>query len=211
MIPQYKYIISKTNTNQFKSNPHLPNLQKHDQPSNIFFSQDRTTVKIGDFGLCRARTSTHPCAIGSSLDLQEHAGESEVMKSFESVHTEQVGTQLYMSPEQLNGLSYSQKVDIFAMGLILLELLTPFKTQMQRVHILFKARNNLYTEEFRKDHPKEHELVKGLLNRRPQKRPTATEIKQHELLAQAQLCPPMIERINGHRRRTISSSNSSTE
>lgn len=147
--------------------------------------------------------------MGSSLDLQEYVAESEVERGFEAVHTEQVGTQLYMSPEQLNGLSYNQKVDIFAMGLILLELLIPFRTQMQRVNVLFKARNNLYSEEFKSDHPKEHELVKSLLNRTPQKRPTATEIKQHELLASAQLSQPVIERIY-HRRRTISS-NSSTE
>lgn len=163
-------------------------------------------MKIGDFGLCRAKTSA---GIGSSLDLNEYIAESDVERGFEAVHTEQVGTQLYMSPEQLNGLSYNQKVDIFAMGLILLELLIPFKTQMQRVNVLFKARNNLYSDEFKMDHPREHELVKSLLNRIPQKRPTAAEIKQHELLASAQLSQPVIERIY-HRRRTISS-NSSTE
>lgn len=95
------------------------------------------------------------------------------------------------------------------MGLILLELLIPFKTQMQRVNVLFKARNNLYSDEFKSEHSKEHELVKDLLNRSPLKRPTATEIKQHELLASAQLSQPVIERIY-HRRRTISS-NSSNE
>lgn len=141
--------------------------------------------------------------------MQEYVAESDVERGFEAVHTEQVGTQLYMSPEQLNGLSYNQKVDIFAMGLILLELLVPFKTQMQRVNVLFKARNNLYSDEFKNDYPLEHELVKSLLNRSPQKRPTANEIKQHNLLASAQLSQPVIERLN-HRRRTISS-NSSTE
>ena len=142
------------------------------------------------------------------MDLQEYVAESDVERGFEAVHTEQVGTQLYMSPEQLNGLSYNQKVDIFAMGLILLELLIPFKTQMQRVNVLFKARNNIYSTEFKTDHPREHELVKCLLNRNPQKRPTANEIRQHELLASAQLSQPVIERIY-HRRRTISSNSSS--
>lgn len=164
------------------------------------------TLKIGDFGLCRAKTAA---GIGSSLDLQEYVAESDVERGFEAVHTEQVGTQLYMSPEQLNGKSYNQKVDIFAMGIILLELLIPFKTQMQRYNVLFKARNNLYSDEFRADHIQEHELVKSLLSRCPLKRPTASEIKQHELLASAQLSQPVIERIY-HRRRTISS-NSSTE
>lgn len=157
--------------------------------------------------MCRAKTAAS--GIGSSLDLQEYVAESDVERCFEAVHTEQVGTQLYMSPEQLNGLRYNQKVDIFAMGLILLELLIPFKTQMQRVNVLFKARNNLYSDDFKIDHPHEHELVKSLLSRSPQKRPTASEIKQHELLASAQLSEPVIQLYNT-RRRTISS-NSSTE
>lgn len=137
------------------------------------------------------------------MDLKEYSGDFS-----EAVHTEQVGTQLYMSPEQMNGLSYNHKVDIFAMGLILLELLVPFKTQMQRVNVLLKARNNMFSREFKKEHPDEHDLVRLLLDRRPYKRPTATAIKQHELLANAQLSQPVIERIY-HRRRTISSNSSS--
>lgn len=159
------------------------------------------TLKIGDFGLCRAKTNV---CVGSSLDLKDYVADYS-----EAVHTEQVGTQLYMSPEQMNGLSYNHKVDIFAMGLILLELLIPFKTQMQRVNVLLKARNNMFSREFKNDHPDEHELVRSLLDRRPYKRPTATAIKEHELLSNAQLSQPVIERIY-HRRRTVSS-NSSTE
>lgn len=170
------------------------------KPSNIFFSLDGT-LKIGDFGLCRAKTNV---CVGSSLDLKDYVADYS-----EAVHTEQVGTQLYMSPEQMNGLSYNHKVDIFAMGLILLELLVPFKTQMQRVNVLLKARNNMFSREFKSEHPDEHELVRCLLDRRPYKRPTATAIKEHELLSNAQLSQPVIERIY-HRRRTISS-NSSTE
>ncbi len=44
--------------------------------------------------------------------------------------TEQVGTQLYMSPEQLDQRPYNHSVDIFSLGLILLELLVPFSTQV---------------------------------------------------------------------------------
>lgn len=163
-------------------------------------------VKIGDFGLVTAKSTS----LGSSIDLQEYVAESYAEKCFEAVHTKQVGTQLYMSPEQLNGISYNHKVDIFAMGLILLELLIPFKTQMQRVSVLFKARNNLFSDDFKREHPQEHELVKSLLIRNPQKRPTASEIKQHDLLSNAQLSPPVIDRINS-RRRTISSNSSNSQ
>jgi serine/threonine protein kinase len=44
--------------------------------------------------------------------------------------TDQVGTQLYMSPEQLAQRQYNHRVDIFSLGLILLELLVPFSTQV---------------------------------------------------------------------------------
>lgn len=151
--------------------------------------------------MCRAKTNV---CVGSSLDLKDYVADYS-----DTVHTEQVGTQLYMSPEQMNGLSYNHKVDIFAMGLILLELLIPFRTQMQRVNVLLKARNNMFSREFISEHPDEHELVRSLLDRRPYKRPTATAIKEHELLSNAQLSQPVIERIY-HRRRTVSS-NSSTE
>lgn len=36
---------------------------------------------------------------------------------------------------QLSGNSYSHKVDIYSLGLILFELLYPFRTQMERVRV----------------------------------------------------------------------------
>lgn len=39
---------------------------------------------------------------------------------------------------QLSGNSYSHKVDIYSLGLILFELLYPFRTQMERVRVSFK-------------------------------------------------------------------------
>ena len=51
--------------------------------------------------------------------------------------TEQVGTQLYMSPEQLAQRPYNHRVDIFSLGLILLELLVPFATQVTELRKFF--------------------------------------------------------------------------
>jgi len=42
-----------------------------------------------------------------------------------------------MSPEQANGKPYSQKVDLYALGLILFELLCYFSTQMERIRVGF--------------------------------------------------------------------------
>lgn len=88
------------------------------KPSNILFSLDNI-VKIGDFGLVSA--------FGD--DKIDHSGDNEPG-----------GTILYMSPEQINRQSYNQKVDIYAIGIILFELLYPFSTQMERIKALKNVR-----------------------------------------------------------------------
>ncbi|KAF0303501.1 Eukaryotic translation initiation factor 2-alpha kinase 1 [Amphibalanus amphitrite] len=84
------------------------------KPSNIFFAPDGT-VKIGDFGLATTTVSGEPTS-HTPAQLSSAAGG----------HTDQVGTQLYMSPEQVLGRSYDYRVDIYSLGIILFELLVPF-------------------------------------------------------------------------------------
>jgi translation initiation factor 2-alpha kinase 3 len=91
------------------------------KPSNILFSLDNT-VKIGDFGLVSA------------------FGEDKIEKIDQAGNNELGGTILYMSPEQINRQSYTEKVDIYAIGIILFELLFPFSTQMERIRALTNVR-----------------------------------------------------------------------
>lgn len=95
------------------------------KPSNIFFAPDGS-IKIGDFGLVTAMAEE---AYALANDGHRNVGYSPVFIN----HTDQVGTQLYMSPEQIEGKPYSYKVDIFSLGLILFELLWPLSTQMEQV------------------------------------------------------------------------------
>ena len=96
------------------------------KPSNIYFSSEGV-IKIGDFGLV---TDDKLGARGDHGDGHQHHHHHQ------GQHTDQVGTLTYMSPEQLQRKPYSHKVDIYSMGLVLLELLVPFTTQVRSRNIL---------------------------------------------------------------------------
>ncbi|XP_032980766.1 eukaryotic translation initiation factor 2-alpha kinase 3 isoform X1 [Rhinolophus ferrumequinum] len=133
------------------------------KPSNIFFTLD-DVVKVGDFGLVTA------------MDQDEE--EQVVLTPMPAYarHTGQVGTKLYMSPEQIHGNNYSHKVDIFSLGLILFELLYPFGTQMERVRVLTDVRNLRFPPLFTQKYPHEHVMVQDMLSPSPMERPEATTI-----------------------------------
>ncbi|KAI1278088.1 Eukaryotic translation initiation factor 2-alpha kinase [Halotydeus destructor] len=139
------------------------------KPSNIFFSQDGV-VKIGDFGLVTA-------TVESEVRTPNDGGDAVRKISFndQNNHTDKVGTCLYMSPEQLNGVSYSNKVDIFSLGVIYFELLVPFSTEMERIVTLRAARESRFPDKFRSD---KRDLLKQLLAHDPEERPAASEIRK---------------------------------
>lgn len=125
---------------------HLKGLIHRDlKPSNIFFSMEGE-VKIGDFGLV---TGMEECT-GENVPVTTNSSEK---------HTQAVGTQLYMSPEQLQGLHYNYKVDIYSLGVILFELLVPFRTVMERNKTLSDLRDNQFPDSFCQKFPEEVNVV----------------------------------------------------
>ncbi|XP_031436386.1 eukaryotic translation initiation factor 2-alpha kinase 3 isoform X2 [Clupea harengus] len=142
------------------------------KPSNIFFTMD-DVVKVGDFGLVTA--------MDQEEDDQEEMSALTPMPVY-ARHTGQVGTKLYMSPEQLSGNSYSHKVDIYSLGLILFELLCPFRTQMERVRTLTEVRALQFPASFTKNNVQEADMVHSMLSRNPADRPEASDITDEELL-----------------------------
>ncbi|CAM5142010.1 unnamed protein product [Natator depressus] len=160
------------------------------KPSNIFFTVD-DIVKVGDFGLVTA------------MDQDEE--EESVLTPMPAYarHTGQVGTKLYMSPEQIYGNTYSHKVDIFSLGLILFELLYPFNTQMERVRTLTEVRSLKFPPLFTQKYAQEYTMVKHMLSPSPTERPEAEDIIENSLFEDLELPAKSLLR---QRSRTMSSS-----
>jgi len=91
------------------------------KPTNIYLSEDNC-IKIGDFGL-----TTQLCQQVSSPGNDKQKKEQ----------SHGVGTRMYMAPEMVQaGLPYDSKVDIYSLGVILLEMLIPFNTEAERSRVL---------------------------------------------------------------------------
>eukprot|EP00094_Tigriopus_californicus_P003984 TCALIF_03837-PA protein Name:"Similar to EIF2AK3 Eukaryotic translation initiation factor 2-alpha kinase 3 (Homo sapiens)" AED:0.07 eAED:0.07 QI:0/0.66/0.5/1/0.66/0.5/4/176/987 len=149
------------------------------KPGNIFFSTDGT-VKIGDFGLVTGRVDVLDCQDDDQSNVSE---ESPMLSSHNQNfnHTDQVGTELYMSPEQIKRMKYNYKVDIYSLGLILFELLVPFSTQMERLDTLSKLRKLEFPDHF--INQDEYHLVKAMLSHSPDERPDTNEVLESEFMA----------------------------
>uniref|UniRef100_A0A8C5M8Q9 Eukaryotic translation initiation factor 2-alpha kinase 3 n=1 Tax=Leptobrachium leishanense TaxID=445787 RepID=A0A8C5M8Q9_9ANUR len=160
------------------------------KPSNIFFTLD-DVVKVGDFGLV------------TEMDQEDEDEAVLTPMPAYARHTGQVGTKLYMSPEQIYSQSYSHKVDIFSLGLILFELLYPFSTQMERVRILTQLRDLTFPNFFTQNYPEEQRMVLDMLSHNPSERPEAEEIIDHALFENIELPGKLILR---QRSRTLSTS-----
>jgi serine/threonine protein kinase len=72
------------------------------KPANLLLSDDRQSVVIADFGL--AKHCDHTIRTGQTSD--------------------RAGTPLYMAPELLRGQLMGKCVDVWSMGVVLLELMT---------------------------------------------------------------------------------------
>lgn len=138
------------------------------KPSNIFFSLDGK-IKIGDFGLVTT--------IAEDLRTPGVVQPGYMDRLPDSHHTHRVGTQLYMSPEQVMGQVYDYKVDIYSLGLIFFEMLVPFSTGMERLTVMTRVRDGTFPDGFIESYPDETELLKLMLSANPDMRPTTRGIR----------------------------------
>jgi len=120
------------------------------KPSNILFSRRHGAVRLGDFGLAKVLGGD-----GSSFPAEPHSSPQAHFspspdapqarrraKSGLEATRGTVGTPSYASPEQLAGQQLGAATDVYALGLVLAELICPVRTQMERAAVLegFRAR-----------------------------------------------------------------------
>lgn len=120
------------------------------KPANIFIDRD-DNIKLGDFGVIK------------------------IMKSFMMYGQTQIGTPLYMCPEIYKNERYDAKVDIWALGCVLYEMMT-LRTAFHAINIIqlkkhiFEGKveqiqNDTYSKEL-------HNMLKKLICVLPRQRPT---------------------------------------
>ncbi|GAA5921698.1 hypothetical protein JCM1841_007094 [Sporobolomyces salmonicolor] len=105
------------------------------KPSNIFIDV-KGDVRIGDFGLAVNQGAGDPADVFLSVDAS--ADEIDL--------TSGVGTSLYIAPETMSrgrqdrAVKYSNKIDMYSLGIVFFEMWHPFKTGMERIQVLHDLR-----------------------------------------------------------------------
>jgi len=169
------------------------------KPSNVFLDAN-DDVKIGDFGLA-ITNHVHSRNVDGALQEKnnyQNFGSSRKNRNQENTATDNylltgnIGTTFYVSPEVLKNKNtrYSQKVDMYSLGIIFFEMLYKMETGMERAKILENIRKEeiIFPPDF--DTEKYHnqtEIIRLLLSHDPKKRPSSFEILQSDLL------PPKME------------------
>ncbi|XP_062980099.1 serine/threonine-protein kinase Nek2 isoform X1 [Elgaria multicarinata webbii] len=130
------------------------------KPANIFLD-GKKNVKLGDFGLAR---------------ILHH--DTSFAKTF-------VGTPYYMSPEQINRMSYNEKSDIWSLGCLLYELcaLSPPFTAFNQKQLAEKIREGKFRRIPYRYSDQLNELLTKMLNLKDYCRPSVEEILQNSLIA----------------------------
>ncbi|XP_030124949.3 serine/threonine-protein kinase Nek2 isoform X2 [Taeniopygia guttata] len=129
------------------------------KPANVFLDS-KQNVKLGDFGLAR------------------------ILHHNTSFATTFVGTPYYMSPEQMNYLSYNEKSDIWSLGCIVYELcaLSPPFTAFNQKELAEKIREGRVRRIPYRYSDDLNDLLKEMLNVKDYCRPSVEDILRHPLI-----------------------------
>jgi len=129
---------------------HYYNIMHRDiKPSNIFFKNN--VVKLGDFGMAR---------INDNIPITEEK-------------SDEIGCSYYRAPE-ISSRFYDESIDVFSIGVILIELLLQYNTMSEKDHLI---RNMFKTRIIPKLINMSHNsLIKKMISTNPLNRPKSLDI-----------------------------------
>ena len=133
------------------------------KPNNIFVLNK--VVKIGDLGLATTLRVSALETVSDHTKEPDHNGQI----SFSS----QVGTYLYTAPEVKIGI-YSEKCDIYSMGVVFVEMLSNFVTGMERALTLESLQSGVFPDKMLT--ADQAQLARQMLHVDPSVRPSCNEI-----------------------------------
>lgn len=88
-----------------------------------------------------------------------------------------VGTHAYMAPEVERGGRYGAKVDVYSLGVIVVELWCPFATGHERLLALNGCKQGAVPGRMAAEHPVAARLAAACLQSDPEQRPSALEVR----------------------------------
>ena len=129
---------------------------------------DEGDVRIGDFGLARP---------GDYYHISNSKPEKETFTSF----TKDIGTASYVAPEvrSAGDGKYNEKADMYALGIILLEMNVAFSTGMERAETLEQVRkeeSTLPSALMVPEKATQATIISSLIQPRPSNRPSSLEL-----------------------------------
>jgi len=151
------------------------------KPANIFMSKEGI-IKIGDFGLSRNL---------QSQETEEDVNPYEEDRQYKPLHrsiftrrpswagsdqTSSIGTPGYVAPEILKGSVYGPEVDVYSLGIILLELFTKPTTKHERAINLMSLRERRMVPSIQHNYPDIGEMILSLTEPDPSKRMKLDEL-----------------------------------
>ncbi|KZF22607.1 Serine/threonine-protein kinase [Xylona heveae TC161] len=138
------------------------------KPDNIFIDV-ANNPRIGDFGL----------ATSGQYFLADRTSSGNV----DGDMTRSIGTALYVAPELKSSASgyYTEKVDMYSLGIIFFEMCYPLKTAMERDRVIreLREKEHVLPPEFHTpDMALQGSIIKSLISHRPSERPSSIELLQ---------------------------------
>lgn len=145
---------------------------------------NKINLKIGDFGLAADVKESKSKNREISRQIVFNS-QTSLNNEFSVKLSENVGTPLYQSPEQIKNSPYNEKVDIYSLGLILLEICSFFRTYHERKLCLENIREkNIIPEKIKDTYILESQLIMQMTSSSPKDRPTVLNLLKSDAFRQ---------------------------